>query len=136
MSQHLPKRSLGDVLSLRHPNHFILAGANNRNVICVSDCRSHHASHEHFQVCFDLLCCSLNLECLYVLTIFNKCRDISLFRQLYSKNTALFNLTILGNDAFSAMCVCQTSLLECKYCEIEIFVLVLGVACTLLSEVE
>ena len=28
-----PKRSLGDVLSLRHPNHFVLAGANNRNVI-------------------------------------------------------------------------------------------------------
>ena len=33
MSQNLPKRSLGDVLSLRHPNHFVLAGANNRNVI-------------------------------------------------------------------------------------------------------
>ena len=32
-SQNLPKRSLGDVLSLRHPNHFVLAGANNRNVI-------------------------------------------------------------------------------------------------------
>ena len=29
----LPKRSLGDVLSLRHPNNFVLAGANNRNVI-------------------------------------------------------------------------------------------------------
>ena len=26
-------RSLGDVLSLRHLNHFVLAGANNRNVI-------------------------------------------------------------------------------------------------------
>ena len=33
MSQNLPKRSLGDFLSLRHPNHFVLAGANNRNVI-------------------------------------------------------------------------------------------------------
>ena len=33
MSQNLPKRSLGDVLSLRHPNHIVLAGANNRNVI-------------------------------------------------------------------------------------------------------
>ena len=33
MSQNLPKRSLGDVLSLRHPNHFVLAGANNRKVI-------------------------------------------------------------------------------------------------------
>ena len=33
MSQNLPKRSLGDVLSLRHPNRFVLAGANNRNVI-------------------------------------------------------------------------------------------------------
>ena len=33
MSQNLPKRSLGDVLSLRHPNHFVFAGANNRNVI-------------------------------------------------------------------------------------------------------
>ena len=33
MSQNLPKRSLGDVLSLRHdPNHFVLAGANNGNV--------------------------------------------------------------------------------------------------------
>ena len=31
MSQNLPKRSLRDFLSLRHPNHF--AGANNRNVI-------------------------------------------------------------------------------------------------------
>ena len=30
MTQNLPKRSLGDVLSLRHPNHFVLAGANNR----------------------------------------------------------------------------------------------------------
>ena len=33
MSQNLPKQSLGDVLSLRPPNHFVLAGANNRNVI-------------------------------------------------------------------------------------------------------
>ena len=33
MSQNLPKRSLGDVLSLRHPNHFVFAGANNKNVI-------------------------------------------------------------------------------------------------------
>ena len=30
MSQNLP---LGDVLSLRHPHHFVLAGANKRNVI-------------------------------------------------------------------------------------------------------
>ena len=29
--------------------------------------------------------------------------DISLLRQLYSKNTVLFNLTISGNDAFSAL---------------------------------
>ena len=33
MSQNLPKRSLRDFLSLRHPNHFALAGKNNRNVI-------------------------------------------------------------------------------------------------------
>ena len=33
MSQNLPKRSLRDFLSLRHPNHFVLVGANNRNVI-------------------------------------------------------------------------------------------------------
>ena len=33
MSQNLPKWSLRDFLSLRHPNLFILAGANNRNVI-------------------------------------------------------------------------------------------------------
>ena len=33
MSQNLPKRSVRDFLSLRHPNHFVLAGANNRNVI-------------------------------------------------------------------------------------------------------
>ena len=33
MSQNLPKRSFRDFLSLRHPNHFVLAGANNRNVI-------------------------------------------------------------------------------------------------------
>ena len=33
MSQNLPKQFLGDVLSLRHPTHFVLAGANNRNVI-------------------------------------------------------------------------------------------------------
>ena len=33
MSQNLPERSLQDSLSLRHPNHFVLAGANNRNVI-------------------------------------------------------------------------------------------------------
>ena len=33
MSQNLPKRSLGGVLSLRHPNHIVLVGANNRNVI-------------------------------------------------------------------------------------------------------
>ena len=31
--KNLPKRSLRDFLSLRHPNHFVLAGANNRNVI-------------------------------------------------------------------------------------------------------
>ena len=30
MSQNLPKR---DFLSLRHPNHFVLEGANNGNVI-------------------------------------------------------------------------------------------------------
>ena len=30
---NLPERSFGDVLSLRHPNHFVLASANNRNVI-------------------------------------------------------------------------------------------------------
>ena len=33
MSQNLPKRSLWDFLYLRHPNHFVLAGANSRNVI-------------------------------------------------------------------------------------------------------
>ena len=33
MSQNLPERSLWDFLSLRHPNHFVLPGANNRNVI-------------------------------------------------------------------------------------------------------
>ena len=33
MSQNLPKRSLRDFLSLRPPNHFVLAAANNRNVI-------------------------------------------------------------------------------------------------------
>ena len=33
MSQNLPKWSLGDILSLRHPNHFVLADANNGNVI-------------------------------------------------------------------------------------------------------
>ena len=33
MSQNLPKRSLWDFLSLGQPNHFVLAGANNRNVI-------------------------------------------------------------------------------------------------------
>ena len=33
MSQNLPKRSPRDLLSLRHPNHFVLAGENNRNVI-------------------------------------------------------------------------------------------------------
>ena len=33
MSQNLPKWSLRDFLSLRHPNHIVLAGANNRNVI-------------------------------------------------------------------------------------------------------
>ena len=31
--ENLPKLSLRDFLSLRHPNHFVLAGANNRNVI-------------------------------------------------------------------------------------------------------
>ena len=35
--------------------------------------------------------------------------DVSLLRQLYSKNTVLFNLTISGNNAFSTMCnVCNT----------------------------
>ena len=33
MSQNLPKRSLQDFQSLRHPNHFVLAGANNRIVM-------------------------------------------------------------------------------------------------------
>ena len=35
MSQNLPKGSLRDFLSLRHPNHFVLAGANDRNVIII-----------------------------------------------------------------------------------------------------
>ena len=33
MSQNLPKRSLRDFLPLRHPNHLLLAGANDRNLI-------------------------------------------------------------------------------------------------------
>ena len=33
MSQNLPKRSLRHFQSLRHPNHLVLAGTNNRNVI-------------------------------------------------------------------------------------------------------
>ena len=33
MSQNLPEQSLLDFMSLRLPNHFVLAGANNRNVI-------------------------------------------------------------------------------------------------------
>ena len=33
MSKNLSKRSPRDFLSLRHPNHLVLAGANNRNVI-------------------------------------------------------------------------------------------------------
>ena len=33
MSQNLPKQSLQDFLSVRHLNHLVLAGANNRNVI-------------------------------------------------------------------------------------------------------
>ena len=33
MSQNLPERSLRDFLSLRHPKYFVLARANNRNVI-------------------------------------------------------------------------------------------------------
>ena len=32
-AKNLPKRPLRDFLPLRHPNHFVLAGANNRNVI-------------------------------------------------------------------------------------------------------
>ena len=45
MSQNLPKRSLGDVLSLRRPNHFVLAGANNRNVIIAHRFLAALASH-------------------------------------------------------------------------------------------
>ena len=33
ISQNPPKRSLRDFLSFRHPNNFLLVGANNRNVI-------------------------------------------------------------------------------------------------------
>ena len=33
MSQNLPKQSLQDFLSLRHPNHFVLVSANKRNII-------------------------------------------------------------------------------------------------------
>ena len=33
MSQNLPKQSLQDFLSVRHLNHLVLGGANNRNVI-------------------------------------------------------------------------------------------------------
>ena len=33
MSQNQPERSIRDFLSLRHLIHFVLAGANNRNVI-------------------------------------------------------------------------------------------------------
>ena len=55
--------------------------------------------------------------------------DISLLRQLYSKNTVLFNLTISGHDTFSALCDFYREYRE-------IFVLVLGVICTLLNKVE
>ena len=33
MSQNVPKQSLRDFLSLRHPNHLVLVGANNRNFV-------------------------------------------------------------------------------------------------------
>ena len=64
--------------------------------------------------------------------------DISLLRQLYSKDTVLFNLTISGNDAFSALPdVCRKPVKPVIWStNTEIFVLVLGVICTLLSEVE
>ena len=64
--------------------------------------------------------------------------DISLLRQLYSKDTVLFNLTISGNDAFSALPdVCRKLVKPVIWStNTEIFVLVLGVIFTLLSEVE
>ena len=40
MSQNLPKRSLRDFLSLRHPNHFVLAGADNSLPIPRGPCSS------------------------------------------------------------------------------------------------
>ena len=41
------------------------------NVVCVTDnfCRHHHLSNAHFQVCFDVLCCILNLKCLLLASL-------------------------------------------------------------------
>ena len=43
-------------------------------------------SNAHAQVCFDLLCCILNLYCVYVLTIFNKCWHFILEATLFWKH--------------------------------------------------
>ena len=48
MSQNLPRRSLRDFLFLRHPNHFVLAGANNRNVIILPIPRGPCSSKSRF----------------------------------------------------------------------------------------
>ena len=57
MSQNLPKLSLRDFLSLRHPNHFVLAGANNRNVIIPTD--SSRPLFKQIEIFLDIDCMTL-----------------------------------------------------------------------------
>ena len=66
MSQNLPDRSLRDFLSLRHPNHFVLAGANNRNVIITYRflAASVQANRDFF--CID--CMTVYFNCRYYYT--------------------------------------------------------------------
>ena len=61
--------------------------------LCKTDCKKVNWAKQMFF-----------LWSIYMFWLFLINVEISLLRQLYSRNTVLFNLTISGNDAFSAMC--------------------------------
>ena len=61
--------------------------------LCKTDCKKVNWAKQMFFLC------SIYMFWLFLINV-----EISLLRQLYSRNRVLFNLTISGNDAFSAMC--------------------------------
>ena len=73
MSQNLPKLSLRHFLSLRHANHFVLTGANNRNVIITY--RSSRPLFKQIEIFSGIL--TVYFNCKYFLDIRASCYNAS-----------------------------------------------------------